>query len=182
MMGGAITWRPLAAADFPMLARWLAEPTVARWWNHETSAEAVERDFGPTLRGAEPGEDLLVMLDGRPFALAQRSRIADHPEDLAEFEALAPVPPDTMQVDYLIAAPEHRGRGLGTRMIRSLIAATWRDFPATDRIMVAVVAANVASWRALEKAGMTRIATGDMEPDNPVDDPLHHIYVVHRTE
>jgi aminoglycoside 6'-N-acetyltransferase len=39
-----------------------------------------------------------------------------------------------------------------------------------------VVAANVASWRALEKAGLKRVAEGPMPPDNPVDDALHYIY------
>jgi aminoglycoside 6'-N-acetyltransferase len=36
------------ASDLPMLARWLAEPQVARWWNHDCSLEGVERDFGPS--------------------------------------------------------------------------------------------------------------------------------------
>jgi aminoglycoside 6'-N-acetyltransferase len=47
-------------------------------------------------------------------------------------------------------------------------------------VLVAVVAANTASWRALEKAGLRRVASGPMEPDNPVDDPLHHVYRVDR--
>jgi aminoglycoside 6'-N-acetyltransferase len=42
---------------------------------------------------------------------------------------------------------------------------------------VPVVAGNVASWRALERAGATRYAEGDLAPDNPVDPPAH---VVHR--
>jgi len=32
-----------------MLAEWLREPQVARWWNHETTLEAVERDFNEML-------------------------------------------------------------------------------------------------------------------------------------
>jgi len=42
-VGGVLTWRPLTAADLPLLAERLREPQVARWWNHEHSAEAVER-------------------------------------------------------------------------------------------------------------------------------------------
>ncbi|TPW11645.1 MAG: GCN5-related N-acetyltransferase [Acidimicrobiaceae bacterium] len=42
----AITFRRVIRADFPLLAGWLAEPHVARWWNHEFTTEAVERDFG----------------------------------------------------------------------------------------------------------------------------------------
>ena len=44
-------FRPLERTDFDLLAAWLAEPLVARWWNHETSPEALERDFGPTIDG-----------------------------------------------------------------------------------------------------------------------------------
>jgi aminoglycoside 6'-N-acetyltransferase len=35
------------------------------------------------------------------------------------------------------------------------------------------VAANVASWRALEKAGLKRVAEGPISPDN---DALRYIY------
>jgi hypothetical protein len=38
----------------------------------------------------------------------------------------------------------------------------------------------VASWRALEKAGLKRVAEGPMSPDNPIDDALHYIYRVDR--
>ena len=47
-------------------------------------------------------------------------------------------------------------------------------------MLVSVVAANVASWRALEKAGLQRIAEGVMIPDNPADDPLHYVYRIDR--
>jgi aminoglycoside 6'-N-acetyltransferase len=40
-----------------------------------------------------------------------------------------------------------------------------------------VAAANVASWRALRRAGALWYAEGEMTPDNPVD-PREH--VVHR--
>jgi len=54
----------MAAADLPLLAVWLREPQVARWWNHEHTSEAVERDFGASVWGEEPGQDLIVSLDG----------------------------------------------------------------------------------------------------------------------
>ena len=41
--------RPLQRSRFALLARWLAEPLVARWWNHKTSAAAIEREFGPSV-------------------------------------------------------------------------------------------------------------------------------------
>ncbi len=61
-------------------------------------------------------------------------------------------------------------------MIAAAIEDTWSARPEAAAVLVAVVAANVASWRALEKAGLRRIAEGAMSPDNPVDDPLHYFY------
>ncbi len=173
---GVVTWRPLTAADLPRLAEWLREPQVARWWNHEYTAPAVERDFGASVRGEKPGEDLVVSLDGHPVGLLQRSLISDYPEEVAEFSAIVDVPEGAVELDYLIADASLRGRGLGTRLIAMAVESTWSDYPGAPAVLVAVVAANTASWRALEKAGLQRIAEGDMNPDNPVDEPRHYIY------
>lgn len=170
------TFRPLTRADFPLLAEWLAQPHVARWWNHETTAEALERDFGGIADGTEPGEDLLALLDGVPVGLVQRSRLDDYADYLEEFAALTAVPHAAVTIDYLVGDPERVGRGLGTAMIRAVVADTWRTRPGASTLLVAVVAANERSWRALERAGFRRVAEGPMEPDNPVDEPLHYVY------
>lgn len=61
-----------------------------------------------------------------------------------------------------------------------MIERTWLDHPDTPAVLVPVVAANRASWRALEKAGLVRVAEGEMEPDNPIDDRLHYVYRIDR--
>ena len=76
---GFLSWRPLIAGDLPMLASWLREPQVARWWNLETTLEAVERDFGASTRGEEPGEDLLVLLTVGQSACCSARRFATTP-------------------------------------------------------------------------------------------------------
>ncbi len=179
-VAGVIAWRPLTAADLPLLAAWLREPQVARWWNHQHNAEAVQRDFGASVRGEEPGEDLLVSLDGHPVGLLQRSVISDYPEEVAEFAAVVDVPDGAVELDYLIGDASLRGRGLGSRIIGMAVERTWSDYSTAPAVLVAVVAANTPSWRALEKAGLRRIAEAAMEPDNPIDDPLHYIYRVDR--
>jgi aminoglycoside 6'-N-acetyltransferase len=178
--GRALTWRRLTAADLPLLVEWLREPQVVRWWNHDTTEDAVERDFGASVRGEEPGEDLIVSLDGRPVGLLQRAVIRDYPEDLADFAAIVDVPDGAVELDYLVGDAALRGQGLGARMIAAAVENTWSTYPAAPAVLVAVVAANTASWRALEKAGLQRIAEGAMPPDNPVDDPLHYVYRVDR--
>ncbi|GAA5049492.1 GNAT superfamily N-acetyltransferase [Thermocatellispora tengchongensis] len=175
-----ITWRRLEERDFPLLREWLERPHVARWWHHETSIEAVTRDFGPAARGEDPSEDLLTFLDGRPLGLVQRCRLGDFPEYLTELSAILDVPADTVSLDYLIGDPGQVGRGLGPQMIRAVVEATWRDHPAAPAILIPVSAANRASWRALEKAGLRRVAEGELEPDNPIDDRAHYLYRIDR--
>src|SRR5690242_4899587 len=113
----AIAFRRVARVDFDRLAGWLARPHVARWWNHEFTAEAVERDFGPSVDGAEPNEDHLVLLDGTPIGIVQCCRYADYPHHRDELAALVEVPDGAISIDYLIGEPSHIGRGVGTAMI-----------------------------------------------------------------
>ncbi|MGW7395984.1 GNAT family N-acetyltransferase [Streptomyces cyaneofuscatus] len=175
-----ITWRRLTEDDFLLLISWLGQPHVARWWNHETSVEAVRRDFGPAVRGEEPSEELLAHLDGTPVGLLQRCRLADYPEYLVEVATLVEVPSGAMTMDYLIGEPQLVGRGIGPRMIRSALQAIWDEHSDAPCVLVPVSVANRASWRALEKAGMRRVAEGELEPDNPVDGRAHYLYRVDR--
>jgi aminoglycoside 6'-N-acetyltransferase len=169
--------RPLRRADFPLLAHWLAEPLVARWWNHETSPEALEREFGPGVDGAEPTALYLGWADGQPFGLVQLYPIAAYPEYVEEFTGVCEVPPGALSVDYLIGEPAARGRGLGAGLIAAAVARGFADHPDSHDVLVPVAARNVASWRALRRAGATWYAEGEMAPDNPAD-PRDH--VVHR--
>ncbi|WP_407358854.1 acetyltransferase [Microbacterium sp. LTA6] len=177
-----IEWRTVVEADFPLLSDWLARPHVHRYWHHDFTPEGVARDFGPGTRGEEAGEDLLVFVDGQPTALVQRSRIADYAEDFEEFTEIVEVPPGAVTIDYLIADLSRTGQGLGSAIIRAVVADTWSSYPDCPAIIVGVVAGNVASWRALEKAGFRRVGEGDMEPDNPIDAPLHVISRIDRPE
>ena len=173
---GTVTFRPLARADFDLVATWLSDPVVARWWNHDTTPEAVERDFGPGIDG-EPVEFYLACAGGgRPFGLIQRYAIAAYPEYVEELEPVYELPDGALSIDYLIGEPAARGRGLGTAMIADFIAQGWTAYPQAHSVVVPVAAGNTASWRALESAGFRRVAEGEMEPDNPVDPRDHYVY------
>ncbi|RYJ06671.1 MAG: GNAT family N-acetyltransferase [Actinomycetales bacterium] len=77
--------------------------------------------------------------------------------------------------DYLVGSADDRGRGLGPEMLDAVTRLTFTERPDAPYVLVAVVAANRRSWRALEKAGFRIVGSGDAEPDNPVDLPLHHV-------
>jgi aminoglycoside 6'-N-acetyltransferase len=174
--GPSLSFRPLRRADFSLLGRWLAEPLVTRWWNHETTPAALERDFGPTVDGREPGEAFIVLAADRPFGYSQRYPIAAYPEYAAELAAVCEVPPGALSVDYFIGVPGLRGRGLGAAMIAAFVADGWSRYPSAADVIVPVAAGNVGSWRALERAGFRRIAAGELEPDNPRDPRDHYVY------
>jgi aminoglycoside 6'-N-acetyltransferase len=167
--------RPLRRSDFPLLAQWLAEPLVARWWNDDPAA--VESQYGPSVDGTDPTAVYLGVHAGEPFGLVQVYRLDDEPESLDELSTVCPVPDGALSIDYLIGVPDARGRGLGTALIAAAVARGFADHADAQDVLVPVARGNEASWRALRRAGATSYAAGELTPDNPVD-PRDH--VVHR--
>ena len=99
--------------------------------------------------------------------------MAAYSEYLAELRTVCEVPPGAISIDYLIGEPDLRGHGLGAAMIAAFVAHA-------VEVIVPVAAGNVASWRALERAGFARIAEGELEPDNPRDRRDHYVYALSR--
>lgn len=175
-----LTLRRLGRADFPLLASWLSRPHVARWWNHDVETAALERDFGAAIDGTDRADVFIVSVHGRPLGLLQRYTFADNPEYMTELSALLEVSGSALGMDYFIGEPAELRHGLGVEMLRAGARSTWIDYPAAPAIVVPVVAANAASWRALERAGFERVAEGALQPDNPIDDALHYVYRIER--
>jgi len=74
------------------------------------------------------------------------------------------------------------GQGYATEAARASLAWAWANL-ATPTIVAITVLANVASWRVMEKIGMTRHPEEDFDhPDLPAGDPLraHILYRIHR--
>lgn len=175
-----ISFRPLTRDDLPRLSAWLAEPLVQRWWHDDPSPVVVEREYGPCVDGTEPTEVFVVELDGAPVGIIQRYAIAAYPEDAAEIARLVEVPEGAVSIDYLLGEPSARGHGVGPAVIAAFVERTWDDVPTAHDVLVPVVTGNRASWRSLEKAGFTRVAEGDLAPDNPSDPPDHVLYLRRR--
>jgi len=170
------SFRPIRREDFPLLGRWLGQPHVQRWWADDPSPQALEADYGATIDGTEPAEVFIAWRDGEPIGLAQRFRLSAYPQYLEQLRPITPVPAGAWSIDYLIGEARLIGRGWGSEMIRAFTQNIWRDDAHASAIIVPVHTANAASWRALEKAGYSRLASGLLEPDNPADDRSHYIY------
>lgn len=80
-----------------------------------------------------------------------------------------------MSIDYFVGDESMTGKGVGSAMIRAFVDLCRRDLPDVTSMIVPVVAANQASWRALENAGFHRVGEGYLPPDNPIDDGTHYI-------
>ncbi|WP_169251010.1 GNAT family N-acetyltransferase [Brevibacterium sp. 'Marine'] len=120
-------FRRTTRADFPLLARWLSSPRIARFWNHETTSEAIERDFGGSIDGSEPSFDFIVEDAGVPVGFIQRSAIWDYADEQRELIALADAPRDALTIDYFIGEVTATGKGIGTRMIREFTKLCFTD-------------------------------------------------------
>jgi aminoglycoside 6'-N-acetyltransferase len=98
------TFRPVTVADLPLLAEWLKQPHVRRWWSEPEEALV---SMGEHLR--DPSVDpYMVMLDGRDFAFIQVADLDDE-DDVA----LADQPAGTCGIDQFIAIEALLGKGHG---------------------------------------------------------------------
>lgn len=172
-----VTFRRLTDDDLPLLHGWLNQPDVVRWWEgDDVSWEGVLRDYGAASE--EPAEHWIALLEGEPVGWIQCYAWADYgDEDEAKAHFAAGVDRAAAGIDYLVADPARRGRGLGTAMIRSFVLdIVFPSHPRWTQVSAGPVVANEASWRALERAGFRRLADYSSE-----DGELCRVMVIDRT-
>jgi aminoglycoside 6'-N-acetyltransferase len=104
-----ITFRRVEERDFPILAAWLAQPHVRRFYQKTSvTLEEIAREYGPCIRGEEPSICHLAIHAGTPFAYLQCYRNADYPEwmDMIDVE-------DGISIDLYIGEPTYLRKGFG---------------------------------------------------------------------
>lgn len=172
-----VTFRPCTVHDLPMLAGWLAQPHVARWWREDPGLAAVTARYRPCLDGRDPTELFILESAGIPAGFFQRYRVADDPGWTAALRGAGqPAMENAIGIDYLIGEPALTGRGLGTAAITAFTRLALARYPAAGLVAVAVSQDNAASWRALEKAGYRRCWAGELDSDDPSDEGPMYLY------
>lgn len=138
-------FRPVGTGDLPLLARWRAQPHVARWWGAADEPEDL----------AEPGvAKWIVELGGRPFAYAQ-----DYDPHAWAGHHFAHLPPGSRGIDQFIGEADLLGQGHGSASVRSHVG---RLFAAgAPAVGTDPHPDNVRARRAYEKAGF-RMAGGPL--------------------
>jgi aminoglycoside 6'-N-acetyltransferase len=168
-------FRPLQFVDLHLVARWQSRPHVARWWREPADIASVTTRYSPTIDGRDPTEVFIVELGGEAIGLIQRYLLADNPDWAAAIGI-----DDGAGIDYLLGERSTVGKGLGTRIIARFAEDTFIRYPALPLIVAAPQQDNVASWRALEKAGFHRAAAKQLESDDPSDSGPAYVYVLRR--
>ncbi len=154
-MTSVYIFRPMIAADLPLIERWLALPHVKEWWGDpEQQYALVSADL------AEPNmHQFIVSSAGSPFGYLQCY-------DLSDWNTgLGPQPDGTRGIDLFIGDPDMIGRGHGTALIRHFVD----DLLAKGlpRVVTDPDPANARAIGAYEKAGFEK--HGRVEtPDGPV--------------
>lgn len=152
MQRSEITFRALETADLAMLHGWLNEPGVVRWWEgQDVSWEGVRASyFSPS---GDSREQWIGQVDGRDAGWLQCYLARDNPDETGlwwDFE----IDERAAGIDYLVADPATRGAGLGAAMIRGFaVDIVLGRHPDWTQVCAGPFDANVASWKALQKAG-----------------------------
>lgn len=137
-------FRPLTRDDFDLIARWLAEPHVAAWWDGPVARDDMEARYGPRIDGPDPYRMFIAELDGVPLGRIQFGPTSTWLPEFAK---------DVANIDFQIGDPVMVGKGLGPQMIDAfLLQVVFADGRYT-RVISDPQADNIRSIRALEKAG-----------------------------
>lgn len=137
-------------ADLDLVAAWMDEPQVARWFLIASTIEEEIEGLRRCLLGEEPTEVLVIADHDEPIGWCQWYLCREYPEHAEGVGA----GPDDIGIDYAIGDPARRGIGLGTALIAELVSYIRRQHRNAG-VIADPEASNVASRRVLEKNGFT---------------------------
>lgn len=166
MSPALITFRLLTVDDLPLMHRWLNEEGIVRWWEgDDVSWEGVQRDYHPDSWDDE--EQFIAVVDGVDAGWIQCYPAAGDPKETLLWGTVGVDVERTGGIDYFVADPEARGRGVGSAMIRAFVdQVVFGAHPEWAFAAAGPFLANEPSWRALAKAGFTHVGDVD-DPQGP---------------
>jgi aminoglycoside 6'-N-acetyltransferase len=141
-------FRDVTEEDLPLLARWLAEPHMAEWWDPVEESIAKIRQAMESIET----EPLIVELEGEPIAYLQ-----SYDPHLEENHPYQDQPFGTLGVDISIGPAEMLGKGHGSAIVRQYAEQLFEE--GVPRLIIDPDPANLRAIRAYEKAGFTAFDT-----------------------
>ena len=149
-MPDEIAFRPVRAADFPLLRRWLEAPHLREWWGDPDEELGFIRDM---VEGRDTTRPYLFALDGEPVGYIQYWFIGHHQNEtwIKDHPWLAELPAETVGVDLSIGVAELLSRGIGSAALKAFIRRL-RD-EGHETIIIDPDPENKRAVRAYMKAG-----------------------------
>jgi aminoglycoside 6'-N-acetyltransferase len=97
-------WRfvPITREDYPLVAHWLHQPEVARWWCDSPEPGSLEAEYGGVIDGTEAAEVFIAHHGAQPLGLVQRFALSAYPEYEADIARWTDVPQGAWSIDYFI--------------------------------------------------------------------------------
>lgn len=143
-MASQYQFRPMSAADLPLLRDWLARPHVREWWGDP------DEQFGLVSEDlSHPAMDQYIVADAdRPFAYLQRYQMTEWNT------GFGPQPDGARGIDQMIGEADMVGRGHGSAFIRAFADGLLTC--GTPRVVTDPDPNNTRAVRAYEKAGFAR--------------------------
>jgi AacA4 family aminoglycoside N(6')-acetyltransferase len=160
-----VVLRLMTEGDIPLLHAWLQRPHIVQWWGGEAerpkSLAETRAKYLPRVLAEEQVTPYIAMLEGRPIGYAQ-SYVALGSGD-GWWEDITD--PGVRGIDQSLGDEADLGRGLGTRLVRSLVELLFEDRRVT-RIQTDPDPTNRRAIRCYEKAGF-RALREIVTPDGP---------------
>ncbi len=160
----ALTLRPLREADLPMLHDWLNRPHLVQWWGGEAARPSLAQvlaEYAPAALAQDRVTPYIAVLGNTPIGYAQSYVALGSGGGWWEEET----DPGVRGIDPSLADPALLGQGLGTRLVRTLVAQLFAD-PAVTRIQTDPSPDNGRAIRCYEKAGFRAVRVVET-PDGP---------------
>jgi len=162
-MPDEIGFRPVTAADYPLLRRWLEAPHMREWWGDPEEELGFIRDM---VEGRDTTRPFLIVADGAPVGYIQYWFIGHHQNAqwLPDYPWLAELPPDAVGVDLSIGDPSLLSQGIGSAALAAFVRMLRADGHRT--IIIDPDPGNARAVRAYAKAGFRPVShlegrTGD---------------------
>lgn len=150
----SLVFRPVDAADLPLLERWMREPHWREWWGDTDEEIGFVHDM---IEGRDTTRPFIFSVDGEDVGYIQYWFVG-HQQEGSWIETnpwLAELPPDTIGVDLSIGPADRLSEGIGTRALRAFVALL-RD-TGFDQIIIDPDPENRRAVRSYEKAGFRPI-------------------------
>lgn len=147
----AVTLRPANESDWPLILSWLKMPEVQDWWGSQSAAQAEIRLVFETTSALAR----IIEAGGHPIGYTHAIDATFWGENLPDG-----LPPGAWDVEVFVAAPEHRGRGIGAAALDLLSAEVFSTTLAVA-LCVFVSVRNEHAIRAYERAGFEWVQVWD---------------------